>query len=432
MGLVWGTEVISVPAQQHADLLVTVECFFESAARHLGIDEGTCSVLRNPEREVAVSIPVRMDDGAIRVFRGYRVQHSSALGPYKGGVRYHPSVTLEETRALAALMTWKCALLNLPFGGGKGGVACDPTTMSVRELQELTYGYTARLLPLLGPQMDIPAPDINTSELTMAWMLEAARQLQGESHPGMVTGKPLLLGGSAGRRESTGRGVALTAFRAWQQMGVRGRTPTAAVLGFGKVGAPAATFLQRHGFKVVAVGDVSGALYSPDGLDVNDLVHQVAAAGGLLADVSTGRFTRISNEELLELDVDVLAPCAVEGQLHEGNASRIRARIVVEGANGPTTPGAEKILCENGCLVVPDILANAGGVVVSYLEWVQNLQRATWDEDQVNRHLDQAMLKAFDEVWNRARQWDVPMRFAAYAVAIDRVVEALRQRGRCA
>lgn len=420
------------PATEKAEesLFATVQTQLDIAALKLGLDPGIHAVLREAERELAVSIPVVMDDGGIRVFKGYRVQHSSVRGPCKGGIRYHPDVSLEETRALAALMTWKCAVVNIPFGGAKGAVQCDPSKMTVEELKRLTRRYVAGIMPIVGPKNDIPAPDVNTGEQTMAWIMDTYSMIKGHAVLGIVTGKPLDIGGSLGRRDATGRGVATVAVELLQRRGERVEGATVAVQGFGKVGMPAAAILAEKGCKVVAISDISGGFYNPRGLDIPRVVSDLKASPGrLLADLAYRDAEHISNRDLLELDVDLLIPAAMENQITAANASSIQARYVVEGANGPTTPEADAILEAKGTVVVPDILANAGGVVVSYFEWVQNLQSYFWEMDEVNRNLERIMKRSFLEVTKLGEENDTNLRTAAYMLAIGKVARALEQRG---
>ncbi len=412
------------------DLLANTLSLLETTADLLQLEPGLRAILREPERSLAVAIPVRMDDGHIEVFRGYRVQHSSARGPCKGGVRYHPDVSLEETTALAMLMTWKCAVVGLPFGGAKGGVCCNPAVMTRGELERLTRRYTKAITPIIGPQLDIPAPDVNTDERTMAWMMDTVSMLEGHTELAVVTGKPVELGGSLGRRDATGRGVAVVALAALQKLGRDPADTTVAVQGFGKVGAATAVALARAGCRVVAVSDVSGGLYCQRGLDIGALVtYSSRAPQRLLAGYAGHEVERLSNQELLELGVDILVPAAMEAQLTEANADRVQARLIVEGANGPTTALADQKLSRRGVVVVPDILANAGGVIVSYLEWVQGLQAFFWDAEQVDHHLCRTMTRAFEAVWSLAQERVVDMRTAAYLLAVARVVEAIERRG---
>jgi glutamate dehydrogenase (NAD(P)+) len=395
----------------------------------LGIDPGVQQLLEMPERELAIALPIVMDDGRVQVFQGYRVQHSRLRGPAKGGFRYHPSVDLDEVRALASLMTWKCALLDLPYGGAKGGVTCDPSTMSERELAQLTRAYAAGLLPIIGSRVDIPAPDVNTSEKTMAWFLDEVEQRTGSYDPAIVTGKPLALGGSAVRGEATGRGVAHVARLMLKRMNIPLTDATIAVQGYGKVGFEAAQSLVGSGCRIVAVSDVSCALYNSNGLDIPRInAHLRAHPKGLLEGYPGEDAEPISNAALLSIRCDVLIPAALEGQITQANAADVRARIIVEGANGPTTSEADQILSERGIVVVPDILANAGGVVVSYFEWLQGLQGERWNLDDVRARLDAMMTSAFDAVVSCAEGEGLSLRRAAFMIAVKRVVEAARLR----
>ena len=400
---------------------------FRVAADLLDLDEGLYEVLRSPTRIHITSIPVVMDDGRLRVFEGYRVIHSEVLGPSKGGIRFAPDVHVDEVKALAAWMTWKCAVVGVPFGGAKGGVACDPHSMSNGELERLTRRYTANLLDVFGPDKDIPAPDMNTNEQIMAWLLDTYSMHAKRTETAVVTGKPLLIGGSEGRREATGRGVMTTTLGAMERLGMRPSQSTVAVQGFGNVGSVAASLLREQGCKVVAVSDVSGGYYNADGIDVPAAIAYAEAHGRSLK--GFGGAEEITNEELLTLDVDVLAPCAKENQITAANAGDVKARIVAEGANGPTTPKADVILNDNGVLVIPDILANAGGVTVSYFEWVQDRQGYFWTIDRVNRRLDRMMRAAFDRVYDASERYETSMRIGAYVIAIEKVAGALRMRG---
>ena len=402
----------------------------DDVAERIGLDPSIHRILRRPERELTVSIPVMMDDGRIEVFSGYRVQHSSARGPCKGGIRYHPKVDLDEVRALAALMTWKCAVVGIPYGGAKGGVECDPSVMSERELSRMTRRFTTAILPILGPKRDIPAPDVNTNAQVMAWMADTVTMLEGKAVMEIVTGKPVALGGSLGRKEATGRGVAIATAELIKRREGNLSETTVAVQGYGNVGSAAATILQEMGCKIVAVSDVSGGLYCAEGLDTASL-NQYAASHPkhLLEGYEAPGVKRITNEELLTADVDVLVPAALEHAIHAGNAADVRARMIVEGANGPTTPEADEILTERGIVVVPDILANAGGVIVSYFEWVQDLQNFFWEEEEVNHRLERIMVRSFKEVWDFAKQRRVPLRLGACMLAISRVAEAVQARG---
>lgn len=398
--------------------------------KRLRLPTDLVNLLKVPERVLEVSIPVRMDNGRIKVFQGYRVQHSSARGPCKGGVRYHPQVTLDEVKALAGWMTWKCAVADIPFGGGKGGIVCDPTHLSLGELERLTRRYTMMIFPLIGPHYDIPAPDVNTGAREMNWIMDTASVLRGEPTYAAVTGKDVAVGGARGRREATGRGVAIVTQEALERLGHRVQGATVAVQGFGNVGSVAALLLHRAGARVIGVSDVSGAFYCEQGLNIPEMVEYVnRSPHRLLAGYAAPGVQEISGEELLTLDVDVLIPAALEGQITERNADQVRARVIVEGANGPTTPEADVILEERGITVVPDILANAGGVVVSYFEWVQNLQCFYWDEEETNARLTRVMRRAVQEVWEYARQRKVSLRTAALMIGIERVVQAIRLRG---
>lgn len=410
-------------------LLNSANIFFDQAAERLGLSADVRAVLQRPEREMLVSVPVVRDDGRVEVFTGNRVQHSTVRGPGKGGVRYHPQVTLEEVAGLAALMTWKCAVVDIPYGGAKGGIVVDPTTMSKNELRQLTMGYTRAIMPIIGPHKDIPAPDVNTNEQTMAWMVEAASGMTGHNVFGIVTGKPLSLGGSQGRAEATGRGVAIATVSMLKKARMQLENATVAVQGFGKVGSYTAQILAGMGCKVVAVSDISGGFYNPDGLDVEGLIRYVTNSPRHLLEGYGGEAEPISNEDLLYLQVDVLIPAAMEDQITAANVDRIRAKAVVEGANGPITPEADHALVDRGVLVVPDILANAGGVVVSYFEWVQNLNNYYWDLETVRKRLEEVMVRSFDEVWNLSSSHNVDLRTGAYMLGIGRVAEALEIRG---
>jgi Glutamate dehydrogenase/leucine dehydrogenase len=397
------------------------------AVRQLGLDDGFHDLLRTPRREVTVAVPLRRDNGNVEVLRGFRVQHNLTRGPAKGGVRFHPSADLDEVRALAMWMTWKCALIGVPYGGAKGGVAVDPRSLSRNELERLTRRYTSELIPVLGPEKDIPAPDVGTDAQTMAWMMDTYSIHSGYTVTGVVTGKPTSIGGSHGRGGATSRGVMYSAFCAMRELGIEPRGATVAVQGFGKVGGLAAQFLHDAGCRVVAVSDVNGGVYNAGGLDPIDLVRHMRAGADTV--VGYPGTDAISNEELLELDVDVLVPAALEGVIHDGNADRVRARLVVEGANGPTTPDGDAILEDRGILVVPDILANSGGVAVSYFEWVQDMQAYFWSEEQVNERLRELMERAYAEVADLAAERKVSMRTAAQMIGVGRVAEAHRTRG---
>ena len=400
------------------------------AGEKLGLSPDLLSIIETPERVLEVSIPVRMDDGHIEVFKGYRVQHSSVRGPCKGGIRYHPAVTVDEVKALAGWMTLKCAVVDIPFGGGKGGIVCDPMKLSEGELERLTRRYTAMILPLIGPNRDIPAPDVNTNAKIMNWFMDTATALRGEPMYAIVTGKDVAVGGARGRREATGRGVMIITQEVLVRLGKKLEGITVAVQGFGNVGSVAALLLHEAGAKVVGVADISGGLYNPNGLNIPELMEYVARSPKrLIAGYTAPGVSPIPGDEVLTLDVDVLIPAALEGQITERNAERIKAKVIVEGANGPTTPEADVILEERGRVVVPDILANAGGVVVSYFEWVQNLQYFYWDEAETNARLAQIMRRAFQDVWTMAQEKKVSLRIAAQMLALSRVAEAIRLRG---
>jgi glutamate dehydrogenase (NAD(P)+) len=399
---------------------------YEQALPYADVSEAVAERLRYPERSVLVSVPVRCDDGRYVVFPGYRVQHSSVLGPTKGGIRYDPEVSLGECAALAAWMTWKCALLRLPYGGAKGGVRCHPRELSQSELQRITRRFTIELVDVIGPQADIPAPDMATNEQTMAWMMDTYSMLKGHAVPEVVTGKPISVGGSIFRREATGAGVVMTAERACERLDMPLPGQRCVVQGFGNVGGVAATELHEKGATVVGVADISGGLHDPNGFDVPELHAYVAEHGSL---EGYDRCERITNEELLELPCDVLIVAAREDQLTGENAGRVHARLVVEGANGPTTLEADAIFAERGIPVVPDILANAGGVTVSYFEWVQDLGRLFWDRDEIRSRLADKMMDAFDRVWSVSQEKSITMRQSAMVAAIREVAAALEARG---
>ncbi len=400
---------------------------FDIAAEILELDPGFYEYLCTPSRIHITAIPVMMDNGGIRVFQGYRVIHNEILGPSKGGIRYAPDVNLEEVKALAAWMTWKCAIVNVPFGGAKGGVRCNPREMSPGELERMTRRYTANLLDVFGPDRDIPAPDMNTNEQIMAWILDTYSMHCRRTENAVVTGKPVLLGGSHGRREATGRGVMVVALTAMDRLKMAPQDCTVAVQGFGNVGATAAKLLDEKGCKVVAVSDVSGGYYNAHGLDVEALIDYSEASNNTLEGYAEAE--SLTNEELLALDADVLVPAAKEDQITRKNAGSVKARIIVEGANGPTTPGADDILNGNGVLVIPDILANAGGVTVSYFEWVQDRQGYFWPLSRVNKRLDRSMMDAFNVVFAEAERHDVSLRIGAYVLAARKVTDALKLRG---
>lgn len=402
----------------------------DKAANMLGLEENDYIVLKYPERELKVSIPVEMDDGLIKVFEGYRVQHSSSRGPCKGGIRYHQDVNINEVKALAAWMSLKCAVVNLPYGGGKGGIKLEPSQLSKNELKRLTRRYTAMILPIIGPERDIPAPDVNTNAEVMGWIMDTYSMLKGYTVPGVVTGKPLEIGGSLGRSEATGRGVMFVTKEILQRLDIPVLGTRIAVQGMGNVGGTAARLLSREGCKIVAVSDMSGGLFSENGLDIEEISRFLSQTqGALLKDyVLKNGEIRLTNDELLTIEADVLIPAALENQINEKNAENIKANIIIEAANGPTTTEADKVLQRKGIKVIPDILANAGGVVVSYFEWVQNIQSLTWDEERINSTLEKKMIQAFNEVWNKSKEKDTTFRMGAYMVAIDRLVKATKIR----
>jgi glutamate dehydrogenase (NAD(P)+) len=398
----------------------------DDAARIMNLDPGVHEVLRNPRRALEVSLPTRMDGGAVRVFTGYRVHHNTSRGPSKGGLRYHPDVTLDEVKALAMWMTWKCAVVGIPFGGAKGGVVVDPKELSPGELQRMTRRYASEILPLIGPERDIPAPDLGTNEQIMAWIMDTYSTREGFSVPGVVTGKPLAIGGSKGRPQATARGVMDITLATMKHLGMSVEDARVVVQGFGNVGGGTVELLHDQGCRIVGVSDVGGGVYNPQGLSPQGLKahHQ---RGGSLRGYEGGE--GVTNQELLELDCEVLIPAAIEGQLTEANADRIKAQVVVEAANGPTSPGADAIFEDRGILVVPDILANAGGVTVSYFEWVQDLQAYSWTEDEVNDRLRSIMERAHVDVIELAADRKVSMRNAATILGVGRVAEAHATRG---
>jgi glutamate dehydrogenase (NAD(P)+) len=401
---------------------------FERAAHLLNLDPGIWQILTHPKRQIIVSCPVQMDNGEIRVFTGFRVQYNITLGPAKGGIRYHPDVSLDEVTALAAWMTWKCAVAQLPFGGGKGGIICDPTKMSRRELEALTRRYTAEIVDAIGPEKDVPAPDVNTNEQIMAWFSDTYSMHVGHTSMAVVTGKPIEMGGSLGRREATGRGVMIICRESAKHLGFELEGARVAVQGFGNVGSVAAELLARQGARIIGVTDWKGGVQNAKGLDLPKLLAHVeqhrTVAGFPGGD-------RLAGPDLFTLDADILIPAALENQITEANAGAIKARLIVEGANGPTTPEAHRLLHERGVFVVPDILANAGGVTVSYFEWVQNNQEMRWDLDDVNRQLTKRLRHAYQQLRDRAAadDQDLTLREAAFALAVERVVEAAQLRG---
>ncbi|HEX7025488.1 MAG TPA: Glu/Leu/Phe/Val dehydrogenase [Gemmatimonadales bacterium] len=399
---------------------------FDEAAHHLKLEPGLRKVLSQPERQIIVSVPILLDSGEVEVFTGYRVLHNTARGPGKGGIRFDLQVTLDEVKALAAWMTWKCAVVNLPFGGAKGGVVCDPSAMSMAELERMTRRYTSGIIETLGPDSDVPAPDVNTNERMMAWIMDTYSMHKRHTVTAVVTGKPVQMGGSLGRREATGRGVMISAVEALKLRNMPVEGTRVAVQGFGNVGSISAELMAAHGMKILAVSDKEGGIYNAKGLDMQDVIAHVREHKFLK---SYTRADRLTNSELLELDCDVLVPAALENVITDANASRVKARILCEGANGPTSADADHILQDKGILVVPDILANAGGVTVSYFEWVQDRGGYFWDEETVNNRLEKIMVSSFQEVAQMALRNKVSMRIAAYMVAIDRVASVHRLRG---
>ncbi len=399
---------------------------FDRAAELLDLEPGLYKVLRHPEKQITISIPVMMDNGEVEVFTGHRVLYNTSRGPAKGGIRFDLQVTMEEVKALAAWMTWKCAVVNLPFGGAKGGVVCDPLQMSAGELERLTRRYTTGIIATLGPDSDVPAPDVNTNERVMAWVMDTYSMRVGHTVTAVVTGKPIEMGGSLGRREATGRGCMIVTKEALQHLGMPIQGTTIAVQGFGNVGSVAADLLQREGAKIVAISDRTGGYYNKNGIDIEAAIKHVRQVRTL--EGFTGG-DQITNEELLVLDVDVLVPAAMENVITSRNAGKIRAKIICEGANGPTTAGADSILDEKGVFVIPDILANAGGVTVSYFEWVQDRGGYFWTEAVVNERLTDIMRNSFDAVLQLSKQHKVNMRTAAYMVSISRVATVHRLRG---
>lgn len=400
----------------------------DQAAAKLGLKRSEYETLRYPERELTVSIPIKMDNGELRVFEGYRVQHNSSRGPYKGGIRYHQDSNLDEVKALSAWMSFKCAVVNIPYGGAKGGIKVDPRDLSRDELIRLTRRYTTRILPIIGPDQDIPAPDVNTNGEVMGWIMDTYSMFKGHSVPGVVTGKPIELGGSIGRTEATGRGVTIITYQCLKKAGLNPDEQAYAIQGMGNVGGTAARIFYETGKKIVAVGDWSGGVYKEDGLNILEISAYLSDRSHCLKDYRAEGVSYLTNDELLTCKCDVLIPAALENQITADNAERIRAKIIIEAANGPTTVEADGILNRRGIMVVPDILANAGGVVVSYFEWVQNIQSMAWDLDEVNKRLEKIMLKGYDEVERMAEKGG-SMRMGAYMVAINRIVTAGKLRG---
>ena len=401
---------------------------FDAAVEVLGLDKQFANVLRVPDKVVMANIPVTMDDGTIQVFEAYRVVHSDHLGPSKGGIRYSMDVNLDEVKALAAWMPWKCAIVNIPYGGAKGGIKCNPRAMSKGELERLTRAYTVSMKEVFGPESDIPAPDMGTGPQEMAWIVDEYSKIKGQNSWAVVTGKPIVLGGSLGRVEATGRGVMVSTRSALAKMGIKPTEATCVVQGFGNVGSKAAKLIEQMGVKIIAISDISGGYYSEGGIDINAAIDYVATNDTHTLEGFEG-VQKISNADLLELECTVLVPAAMEDQITPENAHNIKAKLIVEGANGPTTAEADSILDEKGILVVPDILANAGGVTVSYFEWVQNRLGYYWTEERVNRRADRVMKLAFDNIYAASEKYHINMRLAAYVVALDKVSTTLKLRG---
>lgn len=421
--------VVAMPVKSHEDLnaFETALEQYDRAARYTKLNDSVIEYMRYPRREFTVNFPVKRDDGSMEMFTGYRVHHNTAVGPSKGGLRYSLGVTLDEVRALAMWMTWKCALVNIPYGGAKGGVVVDPKTLSMGELERLTRRYASELVPLISPLMDIPAPDMGTNAQVMAWIMDTYSMTVGYSVPAIVTGKPIGIGGSEGRTQATGRGVISIMVEVLKDHNLTDPSAiTLVIQGFGNVGLHAALYANELGYRVNAVSDVKGGMYNPNGLDIPALVEHVKQTG-YVVDFAGGE--NITNEELLALPCDVLIPAALENQIHGGNAAKVRARFIVEGANGPTTPEADDILLDNGIYIVPDILANSGGVIVSYFEWVQDLQSFFWDEDEVYKRLSRIIVGAYQKTRATAEDLKLDMRTAAQVTAIKRVADAIQTRG---
>jgi glutamate dehydrogenase (NAD(P)+) len=399
---------------------------FDEAAKRLNLDPGLWKVLRYPSREIIVHIPVSMDDGSVEVFTGYRVQHSISRGPCKGGIRYGPDVSLDEVRALASWMTWKCAVVNIPFGGAKGGVICEPKNMSEGELERMTRRYTAALIEFIGPEKDVPAPDMGTNEQTMAWVMDTYSMHMGQTMTSVVTGKPVSLGGSRGRREATGRGISVVTDQALKHLNMIPSETSVIIQGFGNVGSNAAKLLWDKGYKIIGIGEYDGALFNPEGIDISELLEHKARTGIIHGFKGAGAFDK---DEILTQKCDVLIPAATENVITSRNAAQLQCRILCEGANGPTTPVADDILAQKGVFVIPDILANAGGVTTSYFEWVQDRMGYFWTEEEVNQRLDRIMIDSFNDVLHFSIAHSVNNRIAAYMLAIDRVAHTTKQRG---
>lgn len=416
------------PIKDHENPFESMMSRFNIAAEILGLDKNTYNVLKSPSRQVIVSLPITMDDETTHVFEGYRIIHSDILGPSKGGIRYDMGVHIDEVKALAAWMTWKCAVVDIPYGGAKGGIKCDPRSMSSGELERLTRAYTLALVDTFGPEKDIPAPDVGTNDKVMAWLMDEYSKAQGKTQHAVVTGKPLVMGGSLGRPEATGRGVMISTLNALETLKLKPTEVTAAVQGFGNVGSWAAKLLSEKGVKILAISDLSGAYWNPKGIDIEKAIAYSNANNRMLTDFD-GAELMDNADDLLTSKVDVLIPAALEDVISTNNAPNIQAKLIVEGANGPTSAKADSIIQEKGILVVPDILANAGGVTVSYFEWVQNRLGYKWDLDRVNRRNERILTEAFHNVHNTMKKHNVSMRIAAYIVAIDKVAQTLKYRG---
>jgi len=417
---------VSISLENEKNPWVAAAARFDEAASRLGLDDGMRKVLGTPAREITVHIPVQLDDGRLEVFTGYRVQHSVARGPAKGGIRFAPDVTLDEVRALASWMTWKCAVVNIPFGGGKGGVICNPAVLSDTELEKLTRRYTAEIIDFIGPERDVPAPDVNTNEKVMAWIMDTYSMHARHTVTAVVTGKPMTLGGSRGRPEATGRGCMMVTLKALEKLGKRPEDSRVVIQGFGNVGGMAAKLMTARGFKVVCIIEYDGAVYNPKGLDIAALQRHRKETGSITG-FAGGE--DMDKAEAMFLDCDVLLPAATENVIYSGNADKLRCKILCEGANGPTTPLADEVLAEKGVFVIPDILANAGGVTVSYFEWVQDRQGYFWNERLVNERLEEIMTESFDAVVRYAETHNVNNRTAANMLALDRVAYAIKLRG---
>ena len=417
---------VSISQENEKNPWLAAAARFDEAAARLQLDDGMRKVLRTPAKELTVHIPVQLDDGRLEVFTGYRVQHSLARGPAKGGIRFAPDVTLDEVRALASWMTWKCAVVNIPFGGGKGGVICDPNVLSNAELEKLTRRYTAEIIDFIGPERDVPAPDVNTNDQIMAWIMDTYSMHERHTVTAVVTGKPRSLGGSRGRPEATGRGCMIVTCKALQKLGLKPEASSVVIQGFGNVGGMAAKLMKAMGFKIVGIIEYDGAVYNPNGLDVAALQKHRKETGSI---TGFAEGEDMDKQEAMFLPCDVLIPAATENVIHSGNADKLRCKILCEGANGPTTPLADLVLADKGVFVIPDILANAGGVTVSYFEWVQDRQGFFWNEPLVNERLEEIMVESFDAIVEYAEAHQVNNRIAAYMVALDRVAEAIKIRG---